>query len=49
MTSTRIPYYLQTVEKGINSKKLTNYHLNLLKEGKEEVVDTTLNSVYEQL
>ncbi|PKG23829.1 hypothetical protein [Niallia nealsonii] len=49
MTTTRIPYYLQTVEEGIDSKKLTNYHLDLLKEGKAEVVATTLNSVYEQL
>jgi len=46
---THIPYYLQTIEEGIDSGKLTNYHLNLLKGGRAEVVVTTLNSVYEQL
>ncbi|GKU80784.1 hypothetical protein [Niallia sp. NCCP-28] len=49
MKITRIPYYLQTLEEGMDSERLTNYHSNLLKEGKAEVVATTLNSVYEQL
>lgn len=45
-----IPYYLQTIEgESTDSVKLTNDHLTLLKEGKAEVVATTLNSVYEQL
>jgi hypothetical protein len=46
----RIPYRLITLnEDTVDSDGLANYHLNLWKEGKVQVIATTLNSVYERL
>ncbi|MBT2654677.1 hypothetical protein J7E81_05370 [Bacillus sp. ISL-18] len=45
-----IPYQLITFnEDPVDSDGLANYHLNLWKEGKVQVIATTLNSVYERL
>jgi hypothetical protein len=45
-----IPYRLITFnENTVDSDGLVNYHLNLLKQGKAQVIATTLNSVYERL
>ncbi|USK60422.1 hypothetical protein [Peribacillus asahii] len=44
------PYYLHSNKEDIvDSNALVDYHLNLLKEEKVQVIATTLNSVYERL
>jgi len=45
-----VPYYLKSNNTAIlDSNALVDYHLNLLKEEKVQVIATTLNSVYQSL